>query len=140
MSGIIPTDKKQLRASNPSLVKQQKQDQFFKSGCDNCESLLEMKGHMDRVMDCTSQHYDGYENVCLTSSSVFYFSTNSFTPPSAIAVMQPSESWVAKWQRIDKFEKGIYAVQVQGRLPEDIEDDLESKGIKYRARDGSARD
>ncbi|KAG0018821.1 transcription elongation factor spt4 [Entomortierella chlamydospora] len=93
------------------------QEQFLRSGCDNCESLLEMRGHMDRVMDCTSQHFDG-----------------------AIAVMQPSESWVAKWQRIDKFEKGIYAVQVQGRLPEDIEDDLETKGIKYRPRDGSARD
>jgi len=34
----------------------------------------------------------------------------------------------------DKFEKGIYAVQVQGRLPEDIEEDLESKNIKYRPR------
>ncbi|KAF9170432.1 Transcription elongation factor SPT4 [Mortierella sp. AD011] len=116
MSSIIPTDKKQLRACLLcSLIK--KQEQFLKSGCDNCESLLEMRGHMDRVMDCTSQHFDG-----------------------AIAVMQPSESWVAKWQRIDKFEKGIYAVQVQGRLPEDIEDDLETKGIKYRPRDGSARD
>ncbi|KAF9143245.1 transcription elongation factor spt4 [Linnemannia schmuckeri] len=124
MSGIIPTDKKQLRAcllcsliKARTLSKTHKQEQFFKSGCDNCESLLEMRGHMDRVMDCTSQHYDG-----------------------AIAVMQPSESWVAKWQRIDKFEKGIYAVQVQGRLPEEIEDELEGKGIKYRPRDGSARD
>ncbi|KAG0353996.1 Transcription elongation factor SPT4 [Gamsiella multidivaricata] len=123
MSGIIPTDKKQLRACllcsliKARIIPRSKQEQFFKNGCDNCESLLEMRGHMDRVMDCTSQHYDG-----------------------AIAVMQPSESWVAKWQRIDKFEKGIYAVQVQGRLPEDIEDDLESKGIKYRPRDGSARD
>jgi transcription elongation factor SPT4 len=35
---------------------------------------------------------------------------------------------------IDKFEKGIYAVQVQGRLPEDIEEELESKGFKYRPR------
>ncbi|KAF9351110.1 Transcription elongation factor SPT4 [Mortierella sp. NVP85] len=126
MSSIIPADKKQLRACLLcSLIKARtarlfpasKQEQFFKSGCDNCESLLEMKGQMDRVLDCTSQHFDG-----------------------AIAVMQPSESWVAKWQRIDKFEKGIYAVQVQGRLPEDIEEDLESKNIKYRPRDGSARD
>ncbi|KAG0309254.1 RHO1 GDP-GTP exchange protein 2 [Dissophora globulifera] len=104
-------------APHPATLPTTKQEQFFKHGCDNCESLLEMRGHMDRVMDCTSQHFDG-----------------------AIAVMQPSESWVAKWQRIDKFEKGIYAVQVQGRLPEDIEDDLETKGIKYRPRDGSARD
>ncbi|KAI8349870.1 Spt4/RpoE2 zinc finger-domain-containing protein [Mortierella sp. GBAus27b] len=110
MSSIIPPDKKQLRACLLcSLIKAR--DIPGLTGCDNCESLLAMKGHMDRVMDCTSQHFDG-----------------------AIAVMQPSESWVAKWQRIDKFEKGIYAVQVQGRLPEDIEDDLESKGIKYRPR------
>ncbi|KAG0235296.1 transcription elongation factor spt4 [Actinomortierella wolfii] len=116
MSSIIPTDKKQLRACLLcSLIK--KQEQFMRSGCDNCESLLDMRGRMERVLDCTSQHFDG-----------------------AIAVMQPSESWVAKWQRIDKFEKGIYAVQVQGRLPEDVEEDLLARGVRYRPRDGSAKD
>ncbi|KAF9585392.1 transcription elongation factor spt4 [Lunasporangiospora selenospora] len=126
MSSIIPPDKKQLRAcllcsliKVPGFANQDpiKQEQFLKSGCDNCESLLGMRGVLDRVLDCTSQHFDGM-----------------------IAVMQPSESWVARWQRVDKFEKGIYAVSVQGTLPEDIEEELEAKGIRYRPRDGSARD
>ena len=55
-----------------------------------------------------------------------------------IAVMRPTDSWVSKWQRIDKFCKGIYAIQVQGELPEEVLAVLEQKGITYHARDGSS--
>jgi transcription elongation factor SPT4 len=47
---------------------------------------------------------------------------------------------VSKWLRIDGFQPGLYAVKVNGKLPQDIVDDLKSKGVVYRPRDGSAQD
>lgn len=51
-------------------------------------------------------------------------------------MMQPSDSWVAQWQRIDKFSPGMYAIKVSGALPDDIIDKLGQMGIDYRPRDG----
>jgi len=31
---------------------------------------------------------------------------------------------------IDKFTKGLYAIKVLGKLPEEIQEELEDKGIK----------
>lgn len=31
--------------------------------------------------------------------------------------------------------RGMYAVRVKGRVPEDVEAELESRGLKYRPRD-----
>ena len=56
-------------------------EQFEYDGCDNCESFLRMKKNKDRVMDCTSNNFDGM-----------------------IAVMSPEDSWICKWQRISKVE------------------------------------
>ncbi|CAO3613382.1 unnamed protein product [Cunninghamella blakesleeana] len=55
-------------------------------------------------------------------------------------MMQPAESWVARWQRIEKFTRGIYAIRVYGRIPEDVEDELERRRIEYRPRDGSVKE
>lgn len=57
-------------------------EQFEYDGCDNCESFLRMKKNKDRVMDCTSNNFDGM-----------------------IAVMSPEDSWVCKWQRISNVFK-----------------------------------
>lgn len=43
----------------------------------------------------------------------------------------PSRSWVAKWQRIDGYVKGIYATKVMGQLPEEVITSLEEE---YRIR------
>ena len=37
--------------------------------------------------------------------------------------------------RLDKYVRGVYAITVKGRIPEDVEQELESQGIKYRPRD-----
>jgi transcription elongation factor SPT4 len=88
-----------------------------------------MKGSPDRISVCTTTYYDG-----------------------VIAVIDPESSWVARWQRICEFRSclipgryltlspakyvpGMYAVRVKGRIPEDVETELESRGIKYRPRD-----
>lgn len=34
-------------------------EQFEFDGCDNCESFLRMKKNKDRVMDVTSNNFDG---------------------------------------------------------------------------------
>lgn len=39
-----------------------------------------------------------------------------------------------------KYCRGMYAVRVKGRIPEDVEAELESRGIKYRPRDGTEMD
>ncbi|KAL1918264.1 uncharacterized protein VTP21DRAFT_2924 [Calcarisporiella thermophila] len=46
----IPRDRKQLRACMLCcLIKNV--DQFKRSGCDNCEDILELRGNIDRVME-----------------------------------------------------------------------------------------
>ncbi|KAL7751651.1 transcription elongation factor spt4 [Sorochytrium milnesiophthora] len=95
----------------------QNQSQFKRDGCDNCEEILKMRGSSDRVLECTSQSYDG-----------------------VIALMNPDRSWCAKWQRIEPYVKGLYAIRVVGRVPDDVEAALERRNIRYRPRDGSVRD
>ena len=39
-----------------------------------------------------------------------------------------------------KCVRGVYAVRVKGRIPEDVEAELENRGIKYRPRDQTDQD
>lgn len=91
-----------------------------------------MKGSPDRIQSCTSTYFDGI-----------------------VALVDSETSWVGRWQRICKAPfptscvsvdgypdrqaagnvRGMYAVRVKGRVPEDVEAELESRGIKYRPRD-----
>ncbi|RKP04226.1 hypothetical protein CXG81DRAFT_23180 [Caulochytrium protostelioides] len=117
-SSIVPneTNKRKLRACLMcGLVKTTLA--FRAQGCDNCEPLLNTRANSGRALECTSSQFDG-----------------------VIAVTRPDKSWVARWQRVDQFQKGIYAIRVQGRLPLDVQDELHEQGITYRPRDGSAKD
>ncbi|KAI0922102.1 hypothetical protein AcV5_000484 [Taiwanofungus camphoratus] len=107
---------KQLRACLLCSIIQAPAD-FRKHGCPNCEELMQMKGYPDRIQACTTTHFDG-----------------------VIAVIDPETSWVGRWQRISKYARGMYAVRVKGRIPEDVEGELEGRGIKYRPRDQSEQD
>ncbi|KAJ9078159.1 transcription elongation factor spt4 [Entomophthora muscae] len=112
-SSILPTDKRQLRACLLcALVKNAAQ--FRTEGCDNCEDVLKMRGRFNRVNECTSSNYQGMLASC-----------------------NPPQSWVCKFLRIERFEPGIYALKVYGRLPEDVEDELARRKIEYIPRDGS---
>jgi len=71
-----------------------------------------MKGSPDRIQSCTSTYFDGI-----------------------VALIDPETSWVGRWQRTSGNVRGMYAVRVKGRVPEDVEAELESRGIKYRPRD-----
>ena len=115
MSEIIPKDLRQLRAClSCSLIKTF--DQFENEGCDNCEPFLNLRHHRDNVYDCTSSNFDGMIGMC-----------------------KPDDSWVAKWQRIGRFKKGVYAVSVSGRLPQSVIRDMRAQNVVYRPRDTSKR-
>ncbi|KIM84040.1 hypothetical protein PILCRDRAFT_6881 [Piloderma croceum F 1598] len=107
---------KQLRACLLCSIVQHSAD-FRKNGCPNCEELMQMKGTTDRYTHCTTTYFDG-----------------------VISVVDPETSWVARWQRTSKYVRGMYAVRVKGRIPEDVEAELESRGIKYRPRDQTDQD
>ncbi|KAF6023092.1 SUPT4H1 [Bugula neritina] len=111
----IPKDLRRLRACLLcSLVKTV--DQFEMDGCDNCEKYLNMKNRIDSVDEYTSQNFDGMT-----------------------ALMSPDDSWVAKWQRINRCVPGVYALSVSGKLSTSMVRELRSKGVTYRSRDTSQK-
>ncbi|KAF1811066.1 putative transcriptional elongation protein Spt4 [Eremomyces bilateralis CBS 781.70] len=91
------------------------QTHFINSGCPNCESFLNLAGSPENVQVCTSQVYSG-----------------------GISLADPSASWVARWQRLDGYVPGVYAVKVEGQLPDDVLQTMEDSGVRYMPRDGSA--
>eukprot|EP00741_Cyanophora_paradoxa_P007480 tig00001130_g7235.t1 len=104
---VVPGELNKLRAClGCSLVKTF--DQFIKFGCPNCVDLM-LQDDKQRVNDCTSVAFDG-----------------------VISMMKPTESWVARWQRIAKCQPGVYAIRVHGDLPEYIQDSLDSRRSRRR--------
>jgi transcription elongation factor SPT4 len=82
---------------------------FLKEGCPNCEDFLHLAGSMDAIIDCTSQVFEGL-----------------------ITLADPARSWVAKWQRLDGYVRGVYAIKVSGQLPDEIVAAIEDEGrIRY---------
>ncbi|KAK5131339.1 transcription elongation factor spt4 [Meristemomyces frigidus] len=81
---------------------------FSREGCPNCEEFLELRGSSDSIADCTSSVFEGL-----------------------ITLSDPQGSWVAKWQRLQGYVPGTYAVKVVGVLPEEFIAAAESAGVKY---------
>ncbi|KAF3482399.1 transcription elongation factor spt4 [Arthroderma uncinatum] len=92
-------------------------NKFMNEGCPNCESVLNLRGNTEAIQDCTSQVFEGL-----------------------VALADERTSWVARWQRLDGYVPGTYAVKVVGSLPPEVLGDLEESGITYIPRDGSAAD
>jgi len=92
----------------------QLQSRFLSHGCPNCESVLQLHNNIDSVLECTSANFHGM-----------------------IAVTDPKASWVARWQRVDRYVPGMYAVQVIGSLSRAWVAELAEAGMRYVPRDGS---
>ncbi|KAJ4302126.1 transcription elongation factor spt4 [Collariella sp. IMI 366227] len=89
---------------------------FRDEGCPNCEEFLHLQNSPDQIESCTSQVFEGL-----------------------ITLADPSRSWVAKWQRLDTYVRGVYATKVSGQLPDDVRTMIEEEfRITYIPRDGSA--
>ncbi|CAJ1942618.1 unnamed protein product [Cylindrotheca closterium] len=85
-------------------------DQFMNEGCENCP-FLDMIDNQDQCNSCTTAFFEGQ-----------------------VAIMDPRESWAAKWIRADNYLPGVYAISVIGNFDKEMEDDLESRGIRWRCR------
>jgi len=77
---------------------------FRDEGCPNCEEFLHLQGSPDQIDSCTSQVFEGL-----------------------ITIADPTKSWVAKWQRLDKYVRGVYATKVSGQLPDDVRTTIEEE-------------
>ena len=84
-------------------------EQFVKDGCENCP-FLDLQSP-DRINSCTTAFFEG-----------------------TVAVMDPRESWAAKWLRIDAYMPGVYAISVTGQFSKDMEDELEAGGRRWRCK------
>lgn len=98
-----------------SIVQSMKQ--FLNNGCPNCEDILQLKGSNDAIQECTSQVFEG-----------------------VITLAEPQASWVARWLRLTDYQPGVYAVKVEGSLPEEIIDTLRANKYNWMPRDGSEMD
>jgi transcription elongation factor SPT4 len=114
MSNFIPpSQQRNMRACMVcSIVRTQ--SQFMTSGCPNCEAFLELAGSQDAIADCTSQVFEGL-----------------------LTVSDTTRSWAARYQRLEGYVPGVYAVQVEGILPEEVVVAAENAGVHYIPRDGS---
>lgn len=65
---------------------------------------MHLQGSPDQIESCTSQVFEG-----------------------VIAVGDPSKSWVAKYQRLEGYVRGMYATKVSGQLPDDVRASLEDE-------------
>jgi transcription elongation factor SPT4 len=105
----VPTNLRTVRACKRcGLIKTQ--EQFYDEGCENC-LFLNMEGDSGRVNSCTTAFFEGQA-----------------------AIMDPRESWAARWIRVDNFLPGVYAITVTGQFDRDIEEEMENRGVRWRCR------
>jgi transcription elongation factor SPT4 len=118
MSGayIPPNQHRHMRACMVCSVVRTEQ-QFKQNGCPNCESFLELAGNIEAIQECTSQVFEGM-----------------------VTVSDTSKSWVARYQRLEGYVPGVYAVQVEGVLPEEAITAAENAGVHYQPRDGTVNE
>ncbi|KAI0884453.1 transcription elongation factor spt-4 [Annulohypoxylon maeteangense] len=89
---------------------------FRSRGCPNCP-FLDMKGSSEAIENCTSSQFNDVH-----------------------LVVQPQISWTSKWMRLKDFVPGIYAIKVNGSLPDDVKQSLLDDNHAIVPRDGSAQD
>lgn len=75
------------------LILSRVEQKFMREGCPNCDSVLGLRGNNDAIQECTSQVFEGL-----------------------ITLNDPNTSWVARWQRLDSYVPGTYAVKVTGSV------------------------
>ena len=95
-----PTSMKGLRAClRCGLIKEF--SQFYDIGCENCP-MLDMFEDQKKVSLCTSAFFAG-----------------------SCAIVDPAQSWIAKWLQMTSAKPGLYAVDITGEFDEETKQNLE---------------
>lgn len=114
MHGLLSRDASKRKPSTPSQCPRAITNitiacqKFAREGCPNCEHVLQLRGNNDAIQECTSQVFEGL-----------------------ISIIDERQSWVARWQRLEGYVPGTYAMKVTGTLPTETVASLEDAGIKY---------
>lgn len=91
--------------------------QVFKtSSCPNCSSI-----------------FDSYKPNEPLDLKIYDLISPSFE--GMICILKPEKSWCSKWLRFNKYVPGMYAVKINGRLPEEVLEELPH----FVPRDGSVQ-
>ena len=104
LSASVPAEMKGLRACIPCMLVKTFH-QFYEQGCENC-TFLGLQEDRERCNEVTTANFQGL-----------------------VAVMDPKQSWVARWLRVAKLVPGCYAIKVDGEVDETIEQELEDNGF-----------
>lgn len=83
-------------------------NQFYDNGCENCP-FFDMVEDMPVVMECTSGFYGGI-----------------------VSIIEPGESWMAKFLQLKEAKAGCYAMSITGTLKHEYMELVESRtGNRY---------
>ena len=90
-----------LRACIPCLLVKTF-NQFSDEGCENCMEAVDFRQDSEKIAECTTTSFQGL-----------------------MAMTVPPQSWVARWQFVQNFIPGVYALKVKGDVSEDVARELE---------------
>ena len=153
---VVPLGDRKLRACLATgLIKTE--EQWFKDGCAAArENLRGRPPAAHRSRPCPrkiarppaarppltpaaarrSHDIFGYIRMAEDRDVVHEFTSPNFD--GMVAIMEPKNSWVARWQGVQNFVPGCYALRVRGTLPSQWATLLEDEGFKYEPLDEDA--
>ncbi|EPR79772.1 Spt4 transcription elongation protein [Spraguea lophii 42_110] len=102
----------------------QRAGEFKAHGCPNCSKYISLRRSDEFVNNCLG-NFSGMIAMIKNDDS------------SKTGRSRGRKSWVAKWQRINGFDNGLYAITVDGVLPNKYVQQLEQKGRQYYNRENT---
>ena len=85
-------------------------NQFYDNGCENCP-FFDMVENMPVVTECTSSFFGG-----------------------VVSIIEPKESWMAKWLQLGEAKAGCYALSITGTLKHEYMELVESRTANRNVR------
>lgn len=89
-------------------------------------SLIHSSLHINQSQLVLGKSKNTYMNTVLCCLS-------NLRHASSYVVMNPSRSWVAKWQRTSSFVPGAYAIKIDAKIPEETMELLVENNVRLHA-------
>ena len=136
---VVPLGDRKLRACLATgLIKTE--EQWFKDGCAAAREKFARppaaRPPLTPAAPRRSHDIFGYIRMAEDRDVVHEFTSPNFD--GMVAIMEPKNSWVARWQGVQNFVPGCYALRVRGTLPSQWATLLEDEGFKYEPLDEDA--